>query len=123
MRPGRKSTANVLSLTTTTPRTVLIPIGPPLTTDERLFFDHVARCNHHLRPIDVPNLMLYVAAVVRSLKARSRHDETFEKEARTALAIARSLRLTPQSTTEPKTAGRRRDEAPRSYYDIMREER
>jgi hypothetical protein len=81
-----------------------------LTKEERTYFDHVVRSNHHLKPIDVPMLMLYAAAIVRTMKARQRGDE-FEKEARAALAIARSLRLTPQSTVEPRRVGRLRAEA------------
>jgi hypothetical protein len=125
MQPGRKSSAaNIVPLPATSPRTVLTPVGLPLTKEERLYFDHVARSHHHLKPIDVPVLMLFAASIVRAMKARRQDDETFEKEARAALALARSLRLTPQSTTEPKTAARRRAEAgSTSYYEVMRQER
>jgi hypothetical protein len=96
----------------------------PLTKEEKSYFDHVARNNRHLKPIDAPMVMLYAAAVVRAMKARRQDDEKFEKEARAALALARSLRLTPQSTMEPRTAARRRAEAAgTSYYEIMRQER
>jgi hypothetical protein len=123
MQPGRKSNAaNVVPLPATPSQTVLSPIGPSLSKDERVIFDHVARCHSHLKPIDAPILMLYAAAVVRAMKARRQDDGTFEKEARATLALGRSLRLTPQSTSQPITAGRRRAEAsPRSYYDMEAE--
>jgi len=123
MQRGRKgATSNFVSLAATTPRTVLSPVGLPLTKEERVFFDYVARTHHHLKPADVPMMMLLAASVVRAMKSRRQGNETFEKEVRAALAVARSLRVTVQATCEPKTAGRRRDEAPRSYYDIMKEE-
>src|SRR5215510_7996452 len=123
MQPGRKSSAaHVVPLPATTSRTVLTPIGSTLTKEERVFFDFIARRNHHLKPIDVPMLMLYAASIVRTMKARHEDSETFEKEARAVLALARSLRLTPQATTEPKTAARRRAEAGSiSYYEVMRQ--
>jgi predicted nucleic acid-binding protein len=92
----------------------------PLSREERTYFDHIARANLHLKQLDAPLLMLFAASVVRAMKKRRESDETFEKEVRAALALARSLRLTPQSTTEAKTAARRRAEADSiSYYDRM----
>jgi hypothetical protein len=63
--------------------------------------------------------MLLACAVVRAMKARNKDQGTFEKEARTALAISRSLRLTVQSVMHPITAGRRRGQPGLSYYDRM----
>jgi hypothetical protein len=118
MQPGRKSAAaNVVSLAVTTPRTVLTPIGHPLSKDERTIFDFIAKSNHHLKPIDTPLLMLYACAIVRSM---ARGDD-FEKVARTAMVIARSLRLTPQSHTQGMTAARRRAmDGQVSYYEAQR---
>jgi hypothetical protein len=125
MQPGRKSSAaNVVALTSTSSRLVLSPVGLPLTKDELAYFNFIVRNNTHLKPIDVPNVMLYACAIVRALKLRNKADAGFEKEARTALALARSLRLTPQSTMQGVTAARRRAEAaPVSYYEVMRAER
>jgi hypothetical protein len=44
-----------------------------------------------------------------------------ERESRAVLAHARSLRLTLQSRTDPKTAGRHSG-GPVSYYDTMKED-
>ena len=120
MKSGRKSSAdNVVPLTATTARPVLTPIGSMLTKDERLYFDFISRTNSHLKVSDIPMVMLLAASIVRAMKARRQSDETFEKELRAALAVARSLRVTVQSTYEAKTAARRRNEAPLSYYERM----
>jgi hypothetical protein len=125
MKPGRKgSTDNVVPLTAIPSRPVLTPIGLPLTKQEREYFDFIARTNSHLKVSDTPMVMLLAASIVRAMKARARRqgDETFEKELRAALAVARSLRVTVQSTLEAKTAYRRRNEVPPSYYDQMKTE-
>jgi|SRR5215510_7663939 len=116
MQRGRKSAASVVSLAATTSRPPLIPIGSRLTEDEQLIFDHTAKTNPHLKPSDSPMLALYAASIVRAMKARRRDDETFEKESRCALAIGRSLRVTPQSTVEPRSAARARAEQPSGLY-------
>jgi len=113
---------NIYQLPTgaTQSRPALTPIGLPLTKQEREYFDFIARTNNHLKVSDTPMVMLLAASIVRAMKARRQGDDTFEKELRAALACARSLRVTVQSTLEAKTAHRRRNEAPMSYYDKMK---
>jgi len=120
MKPGRKTAAdNIVSLAATRSRPVLTPIGLPLTKPERTFFDFIVRNSNHLVLSDTPNVMLLACAVVRAMKARNKNDGTFEKELRAALAVARSLRLTPQSTMQGVSAFRKRGEPGLSYYDRM----
>jgi hypothetical protein len=117
--PRKSAASNIVSLAATTPRPVLTPIGLPLSKPERAFFDFVARTNNHLKVSDSPMVMLLAVSIVRAMKARSKGGETFEKELRAALAVARSLRVTVQATMHPITAGRRRAESGLSYYDRM----
>ena len=116
--PRKSAASNVVSLTATTHRPVLSPIGPPLTKAEREFFDHFVKTSNHLKPVDVPNVMLLACAMVRAMAARN-DDDGFDRETRTVLSLARSLRLTVHSTIQAITAGRHREEPGLSYYDRM----
>jgi len=115
----RKSASNIVSLAATAPRPVLTPIGPPLSKDEKLYFDFVVRTNNHLRVCDTPMVMLFAVTMARAMQARREGCETYEKEVRAALAIARSLRLTVQAAQEPKTVGRKREAPLPSFYELM----
>src|SRR5215467_2575054 len=98
-KPGRAgANSNIVSLAATTSRSPLTPVGSTLTKPEREYFDFIVRTNNHLKVSDTPMVMLLAASLVRAMKARRQGDETFEKELRAALAVARSLRLTVQST-------------------------
>ena len=116
MQPGRRSAAsNVLPLNASQPRPKLTPIGP-LTKGERRVFDHTARENAHLKRADIPMLELYATAYCRAVANKRKGAQAWEREARVMMALGTKLRLTPQATTEPRTAARRRAEQA-SYYD------
>jgi len=102
-------------------RPKISPIGL-LTKNERRVFDHTVRENGHLKRADVPLLEIYSIAFCRAIAARKKNSQFWDREARALLAIATKLRITPQATTEAKTAARRRAEQPASYYDRMAEE-
>lgn len=73
----------------------------------------LAAANRHLTVTDGPLLAVYVQAVTRTHRlGRGKDVGGWEKSARLAMALARSLRLTPQSTTDPQTIGRRRKDDP-----------
>jgi hypothetical protein len=116
---------NVVQLDASKSRPKITPIGS-LTRNERRVFDHTVRENGHLKRADIPMLELFAIACCRTAAAKHikgvKGTQAWEREARTALALGRSLRVTPQSTTEPKTAARRRAEQAASYYDRMEEE-
>ena len=93
------------------------PITPPkfLRADERALFAALAAQNEHLKPTDASILALYSQAVMRTSKlARGDGISDWEKSARATLALARSLRLTAQSSTHPDTLSRQRRDQHRS---------
>jgi len=107
----RKSVAalSVMSPATTATSPRLIPPAS-LSSDERLEFLAIADENSHLRRTDAPMLGCYVTAVTRVQKlARSKDVAAWEKAIKVMLALARSLRLTQQSCTDPKTLTRSRN--------------
>jgi len=116
MQPGRRSAAalSVLPLGGSRSRPKLTPIGS-LTKNERRAFDHTARQNPHLAPADIPMLELYSMAYCRAVAAKRKGPQVWEREARVVMALGTKLRLTPQATTEPRTAARRRAEQAFSY--------
>ena len=85
-------------------------------------FADLAAHNRHLTATDAPLLAGYVQAVGKMHRLAKKSDVAeWERAARVALALGRSLRLTPQSTTDPQSIGRRRKDAPQvSYYDRMK---
>jgi hypothetical protein len=116
---GRKPTLTVvpLDLTGARPRLTAPSI---LTKGERALFAEVAAINPHLRPADVPLLAAYAQALTKVYKlARQSDAAAWERTARMALALARSLRITSQSQVHPETAGRKRQIQQPSFYETM----
>ena len=106
----RKSAAelSVLSSAATATRPRLTPPSS-LSTDERLEFIAIADDNRHLRRTDVAMLAAYVVAATKVQKlARSKDVGPWERATKVMMALARSLRLTQQSCTDPKTLTRSR---------------
>ena len=54
-------------------------------------------------------------AYCRAVAAKRKGPQVWEREARVVMALGTKLRLTPQATTEPRTAARRRAEQAFSY--------
>jgi hypothetical protein len=124
MQRGRKSfSANVVALRPV-PRAHLTPPSN-LTSAERAIFTETAAQYPHLKPGDAMILAAFAQASVRSFALSKKNDTAaWERAVRAMLAIARSLRLTPQSHTRAEALGRKRDQATSttSYYDRMRED-
>src|SRR4051794_6690599 len=100
-RPG----ANVFPLNLTQARPKIAPINS-LTKNERRVFDNTWREHKHLKPADVLLLEIYSIAFCRAIAARKKNSQFWDREARALLAIDTKLRITPQATTEAKTAAR-----------------
>jgi hypothetical protein len=118
-RPG--ANANVVPLNPSHTRVRLTPINS-LTRNERKIFNHTAITNPHLKPADVLLLEGFSMAVCRTVAAKRKNCQFWDTESRVMLAYATKLRLTPQSSVEPRTVARRRAELPPSYYDRMAQE-
>jgi len=116
-RPG----ANVYPLNLTQARPKIAPINP-LSKNERKVFDVTWREHRHLKPADVLMLEAFSISVRRVAVAKRKGAQQWERESRVMMAYGTKLRLTPQSTTEAKTAARRRAEQGESYYDRMSKE-
>src|SRR6478672_9558846 len=119
MQRGRKPTLTVVptELTGARPRLTAPSI---LTKLERDLFADVAAINPHLRPADVPLLAAYAQALHMTYKlARQSDTAAWERSARVAMALARSLRITTQSQVHPETAGRKRQTQQPSFYETM----
>jgi hypothetical protein len=117
-QPGRKSAAeeNVIKLAPTSARS--LTASSKLSTDEQSTFTKLALANQHLTPSDAPLLTLYVQSLSKAAKlARGKDVAAFDKAARLALIIGTKLRLTPQSSTDPQSIGRRRKDAKPSPLD------
>src|SRR5258705_5187471 len=111
MKRGRRSAAsNVISFGLPNSRPKITPLRR-LSPVERRVFDHALRENGHLKRADAAMLEIYSIAHARTIAAKRKGPEAWEKEARTMMALARTLRLTVQSTQEPRTVARRRAEA------------
>lgn len=114
-QPGRKSAASKLvhlAATSTKSR----PSAPEcLTTAERTTFNKLTLANRHLTVTDAPILTSYVQAMTIShrLGASERDSDyaRWERSTKVMLMLARSLRLTVNSTTHPDKLGRVRNEA------------
>ena len=107
----RKSAAELSVMspatTATSPR-----LSPPssLSTAERLEFIAIAAENVHLRRTDAEMLAAYVVAATKVRKlARGNDVGPWEKATKVMMALARSMRLTQQSCTDPKTLSRARN--------------
>jgi hypothetical protein len=81
----------------------------------------VVAANPQLVEGDSPLVTLYVLSLSKAMKlSRSKDVASFEKAARLAVTLSTKLRISPQSTVDPVTSGRRKkDAAPPSYYDRM----
>jgi hypothetical protein len=107
---GRKSSASLLAF----PAIEAPRPGPEppssLTKSERTLFIELAASAEHLRPSDGPLLASLVHAI--TLACRLARDPAkiaeWDKAARTQMALARSLRLTPQSRTDSRAVGRQK---------------
>jgi hypothetical protein len=92
-------------------RPALTPLSS-LTKSEAMLFHHLVTTNGHLRQADIPMLELLCVAYSVAKQRKGGGDE-WERANRVVLALARSLRLTCQSTVEGRKAGRLRVEAER----------
>jgi hypothetical protein len=119
-RPGRRSSAaNVVELTTTETRPRLTP-PPTLSKQERAIFTATAIANPHLTASDAMLLSLFVQGYTKTLTLGSQPGVAdWEKAARMTATLATKLRLTPQSTQDPQTLGRRRADAKPSPIDAF----
>ena len=99
-------------------------LRPPssLSKLERETFVELAAIASHLKPADVPTLASYAQCVVLCRKLGRNPDKAdlWQKMVRVQMALARSLRMTPQSRTDSRTAGRRQADGPISHYEEMR---
>jgi hypothetical protein len=109
---GRKSAAaNLTPLPTTGTRSKLIAPAI-LTTSEKATFTELANANPHLTTSDAPLLATYAQALNKTHRlGRTKDLAGWEKAAKLALALARSLRLTAQAGNDPKSVARARREA------------
>jgi hypothetical protein len=116
---GRKPNLNVVELGVTTARPR--PIAPSiLTKAERQLFTETAAAHLHLVPGDAPLLALYVQGLVKVQRLAKKADvAAWEKAVRAVLSMATKLRITPQATVHPESAGRKRPQLPPSYYEVM----
>jgi hypothetical protein len=118
---GRKSSASTVVQLATTGRPTLSP-PPSLTKEEKAaFVELVSSVDHrHLSASDLPLVVSYIQSSIKARKlARNGSVADWERATRTQMALARSLRLTVQSRSSPKTLARRQAEVQPSYYDLM----
>ena len=106
---GRKSVSSdvVVALPRVRPR-----LTPPkfLTVSERAIFVETATQHPHLKSGDTMILAAYAQASTRSFKLSKKDDtKAWEVAVRAMLALARSLRLTPISSTRPESLARKCD--------------
>ena len=109
MKPGRKgSFDSIVPIDAKSTRSR--PTAPSsLTKAEAATFNELAAVNRHLTQTDAPLLAAFAQAVAKASKlAKAQDVQSWERACRVMLALARSLRLTPQSTTDPQAIGRRR---------------
>jgi hypothetical protein len=109
----RKSAA---ALSVVVPVNVAARLHPPrsLTKAEQEVFIELASHATHLKPADVPLLASLAQAIL--LSRRLAHDPTkvaeWEKAVRAQAMLSTKLRMTPQSRTDSRGAGRHQQEAP-----------
>jgi hypothetical protein len=109
---GRKSINNLVALPVDgTPPRLAAPKG--LTKVERTAFTALVNaCDpRHFVEADLPLLVSFVQATLlaRMLAKDASKISQWDKVVRAQMALARSLRLTPQSRTDPKTLARAYD--------------
>jgi hypothetical protein len=92
-----------------------------LTASEKQIFIETAAAYPHLKNGDATILAAFAQASARSFRLAKKEDTAaWEKAVRTMLALARSLRLTPISTTRAEALGRKRDrDIQPSFYEEM----
>jgi hypothetical protein len=100
-------------------------LRPPtsLTKVEQSIFSELAANAPHLRAADV--MLLASLAQATNLSRRTARDPSkaavWERATRMQMALARSLRMTPQSRIDARAAGRQQPLS-ESYYDLMESE-
>jgi hypothetical protein len=87
-----------------------------------MVFVELASHATHLKPADAVMLASYAQSIVlcRKLGRDPNKADLWQKMVRAQMALARSLRMTPQSRTDSRAAGRRQDDGPISHYEEMR---
>ena len=123
MKPGRKTrSATIHPIGATDTRMALSPVVH-LTQLERSIFTVTVTRNPHLKPADVVMLTAFAKAAARVLKpGRFDNVADIDKSTRVMVLLGRSLRLTPQSLTDPKTVARaRRDALPNPLAEYLAE--
>jgi phage terminase small subunit len=126
MKRGRTSGAE-LAVISGTDRGRSIPQPPAgLGKAEAALFRELAAANAHLRPSDSTLLAAFAeAAILRQVAARAMHENVdalhaWEKAAKMLATLGTRLRLTPQSRTDSRAAGRSTRSQPLSYYETLR---
>jgi len=110
---GRKSAAAKLVALPTSGIRPKLTTPSCLTKAEASTFTELVRANAHLTVTDAPLLTSYVQALAMMHRlAKAKDVGEWERCGRMALALARALRLTPISTADPQTLGRRRKDQP-----------
>jgi hypothetical protein len=104
---GRKSAANLVTFPAVQGRSRLNPPSS-LNKAERLEFAELAVNAPHLKASDVPLLASLAQAIIVSRRAARDPSKAavWERATRMQMALARSLRLTPQSRTDSRAIGR-----------------
>jgi hypothetical protein len=98
------------------PQRPLLKPMQSLTKAQLKVFNYTIRTNPHLQAADVPLLELYSIAYCRAIAAKQRTEQRWDSEARTMIALATKLKITPASQPRRKPDGRS------SYYDRMQVE-
>jgi hypothetical protein len=94
----------------------------PLSASQQATFRAVLAHNPHLNSADMPLLTLYVLSLSKAARLAKGKDDvlSFERASRLALTVGTKLRITPQSTRDPQTLGRRRkDTRPNVIDEIL----
>ena len=108
---GRRSAASravLLAIDGKRQRVRIEPVAS-LSKVERSVFDLAVAENSHFVPSDAILLTAYARAMGYFLKAKQ-DTASWAAAARTAVMLARALRLTPRSTTDPDALGRKRSD-------------
>ena len=115
LQRGRRSTASLVALPVSvdgSPRRLEPPAD--LRADEKTLFLQLinAATPHHFVETDKPLLISFCQATLlaRGTANKPTKIATWEKAVRAQMALARSLRLTPQSRTDPKTLARKQQQ-------------
>jgi hypothetical protein len=109
---GRKSAANLVTFPAIEHRSRLEP-PPSLSEAERSLFTELAAQATHLKPADAPLLASLAQAILlsRQLARDPARVADWEKAVRAQAMLSTKLRMTPQSRTDSRAAGRHQQEA------------